>query len=170
MSAPARLSSAGMPEPVSVKNRFRSRERIQYSRITSHIYIGTNLCCGAHASVLKELGVSVDIDLEYEHADEFEKPRTEVTLFLPTRDRHAPSQAQLRCGVALIDAAVKAKKRVYVHCKNGHGRAPTLVAAYLMTQGMELEEAVRFLKGKRPVVHLNGEQLEALRKFAKSHA
>lgn len=147
--------------------RSRHHNKFQYSRITPLIYIGTNLCCHDHVWALERLGVDVDIDLEYEHAYAREKPRVEVTLFLPTRDHHAPTQEQLRCGVALIAAAMEAKKRVYVHCKNGHGRAPTLVAAYLMTQGMRPAEAVAFLKKRRPVVHLNREQMEALRRFGR---
>ena len=151
-----------------VPSRLRSHERIQYSKITPYIFVGTSLCCGVHSSILKKLGVSVDIDFEYEHADAFEKPEMEITLFLPTRDRHAPTQSQLAAGVALIEQALAAQKRIYVHCKNGHGRAPTLAAAYFTTKGMSPEEAVAFLRRKRPVVHLNREQMAALNKFSKT--
>ena len=149
-----------------VSRRLRSHEEIQYSRITTYLCVGTNLCCTVHAQALKKLGVSVDIDLEYQHADALEVSRMEMTLFLPTRDGHAPTQSQLVAGVALMEAALAAQKRVYVHCKNGHGRAPTLVAAYLMARGMSPEEAVAFIKRRRSVVHLNREQWAALRKFA----
>lgn len=142
-----------------------SHEKIEYSRITPYIYVGTNLCCQDHSLLLRKLGVGVDIDLEYEHGERVITKPMEITLYLPTRDHHAPSLEKLIVGASLLDAALKAKKRVYVHCKNGHGRAPTLVAAYLMTRGMQPEEAVAFIRKRRPVVHLNGEQKTALRKF-----
>lgn len=147
-----------------IYSRHRSHEKVEYSRITPHIYIGTNLCCYDHAGFLRKLGVSVDIDLEYTHAAA-EKPRMDITLYLPTRDHHAPALDKLIVGTALIDASVKSKKKVYVHCKNGHGRAPTLAAAHFIAQGMTPEQAVSFLKKKRPVVHLNREQMSALRNF-----
>lgn len=144
---------------------FRSHERVQYSRITPYIFIGTNLCCFAHASALERIGASVDIDLEYEHPTA-ERPGMDMALYLPTRDHRAPTLDKLIVGTALIDTAVKAGKRVYVHCKNGHGRAPTLVAAYLMATGMARKQAVAFIKARRPVVHLNGAQSSALARFA----
>lgn len=146
------------------KNSFWSHEKVTYSRVTPFVYIGTNLCCYDHAGFLRRLGVSVDIDLEYAHAAA-EKPRMEITLYLPTRDHRAPALDKLIVGTALIDTSVKFKKKVYIHCKNGHGRAPTLAAAYFIAQGMTPEQAVAFLKRKRPVVHLNQEQMSALRKF-----
>lgn len=146
------------------KSCFRSHEKTEYSRITPFVYVGTNLCCRVHAVALKRLGASVDIDLEYEHAA-LERPGMEMALYLPTKDHRAPTLDKLIAGVALLDTAVRARKRVYVHCKNGHGRAPTLVAAYLTAKGMSLARAVAFLKAKRPVVHLNGEQIGVLARF-----
>lgn len=143
----------------------RSHERIKYSRITPYIYVGTNLCCRDHSLFLQKLGVSVDIDLGYEHGERVITKPMEITLYLPTRDHHAPSLEKLIVGASLLDIAVRAKKRVYVHCKNGHGRAPALVAAYLMTRGMSLQEALAFLKERRPVAHLNREQRAALHRF-----
>lgn len=149
------------------ENRFHSEEKIQYSRITPHIYIGTNLCCQVHGAALRKLGVEVDIDLEYRHAEVWERPSAEMILYLPTRDHRAPSPDKLIAGSLFIDAAVKLKKRIYAHCKNGHGRAPALVAAYLILKGMTVKAAIRFIQKKRPVVHLNREQMNALRSFAR---
>lgn len=70
-------------------------------------------------------------------------------------------------GISCIANAVKTKNKVYVHCKNGHGRAPTLVAAYLITQGMSVKEAVAFLEAKRAGVDIQPVQLEALKQYEK---
>ena len=55
-----------------------------------------------------------------------------------------------------------------MHCKYGHGRAPTLVAGYFIKKGKTTEEATDFIKAKRPSVHFEDIQKEALLKFAKS--
>lgn len=71
-------------------------------------------------------------------------------------------------GVTILETLVGLQKKVYVHCKNGHGRAPTLVAAYLMKQEKSVEEAEDFLKTKRSAVHIREVQKEALRAFQQS--
>ena len=59
------------------------------------------------------------------------------------------------------------EKKVYVHCQNGHGRAPTLVAAYFIKQGKQVEDAVNLIKDKRPAIHLEEVQKQALEEFSK---
>lgn len=149
------------------KKRYKSHEKIKYNRITPQIYIGTNLCCFDHFAKLKKLGVSVDIDLENERVERFSGSTIDMMLWLPTPNGHAPSIDKLIAGVRFMGAVLARGKRLYVHCKNGHGRAPTLVAAYFTTQGMTPGRAVSFVKRKRPVVHVNREQMAALRQFAR---
>jgi protein-tyrosine phosphatase len=60
---------------------------------------------------------------------------------------------------------IKNKVKVYIHCKHGHGRAPTLVAAYFIAQGMSVAEALKFVKSRRPSIHPNRVQVEALKQF-----
>ena len=86
---------------------------------------------------------------------------------LPTLDHQAPAPAQLDFGVAALEKFVAMKKRIYVHCQLGHGRAPTLVAAYLIRQGKKVDEAIDFITGKRPVIHLEEAQKQVLASFFK---
>jgi len=89
-------------------------------------------------------------------------------LRLPTKDHTASSQDQLRLGVAHLTQLINVGRKVYVHCRNGHGRAPTLVAAYYISTGLSVEEATNKIKNKREEVHLNDEQIEALELFAEN--
>jgi len=136
----------------------------EYSKINRYIYIGTNFCCKKHfdKNLLKR-GISTDISLEEIKIDT--PLGVKCYLWLPVKDHTPPTLYQFLVGVSCIDNAVKTKNKVYVHCKNGHGRAPTLVAAYLLTQGMSVEEALGFLKSKREGVHIRPAQLNALKKF-----
>lgn len=138
---------------------------LDYNQITPQIFIGTNACCILHfEEELIGKGITADISLEFEQID---APRgAQFYLWLPTKDGHAPSREALKVGVATLTELAKLKKKIYVHCKNGHGRAPTLVAAYLMTQGKSLKEILALFKIKRPIIHLNKEQLSALHQFA----
>lgn len=136
-----------------------------WSKITDYIYVGTNECC-QRKQFIKELlkeGIEADISLEEIRID---APfGVKYYLWLPVKDHTAPTLLQFQIGVATINQLVKAKKRIYIHCEKGHGRAPTLVTAYLMTQGMELEEAIAFLKSKRLGTYIHPEQKSALKKF-----
>ncbi len=40
--------------------------------------------------------------------------------------------------------------RILVHCTSGIGRSPTIVACYLNEIGFSIDEAIEFIKSKRP--------------------
>lgn len=142
------------------------RPHLEYSAITDQILVGTNLCCREHFAKLLELGVAADIDLERERQD-FGKPEgLECHLWLPVEDGAAPTPLQLEVGVAVIDRFVQSGRRVYVHCRNGHGRSPTLVAAHFISRGLGVRQAVSYVRARRPEVHLTPRQLAALEEFA----
>ena len=68
-------------------------------------------------------------------------------------------------GVKFIDFLVSNRIKTFVHCKNGHGRAPTLVAAYFISRGMGVQQAVDTIAAKRPVIHFTEAQMRALDDF-----
>jgi len=136
----------------------------EYSQIDENIFIGTNMCCITHFDEeLIRKGVTADISLEGERMDHPEG--TKMFLWLPTVDHTAPSPEQLRTGVDMLTSIVKQNQKVYVHCMNGHGRAPTLVAGYYISLGMTVEEAIEKIQAKRSTIHLDDVQVKALRNF-----
>lgn len=139
---------------------------LDFHYIIDGLYIGTNQCCQTHfAEHLIKEGVSVDISLEEEQID---APfGVEFYVWIPVKDHMSPAPDQLEFGVSVLEKLVSMGKKVYVHCANGHGRAPTLVAAYLVKNGKTPKEAEAFVKTKRPSVHLEEVQREALRNFSK---
>lgn len=140
---------------------------LDFNYITDGIYIGTNQCCQMHFDELlkKGEGITADISLEEDRVD---MPLgVEFYSWLPVEDHKAPSKSTIELGVSILENLVAKKKKVYVHCKNGHGRAPTLVAAYLIKSGKTAKEAVDFIRQKRPVIHLSDEQMNALEEFEK---
>ncbi|XP_078046505.1 phosphatidylglycerophosphatase and protein-tyrosine phosphatase 1-like isoform X2 [Augochlora pura] len=91
----------------------------------------------------------------------------------------SPSQEKLLRGVNFIDEFRKTETNkyspnshdlctgsVYVHCKAGRTRSATLVGCYLMMKyRWTPEEAVNFMKTKRPHILLHAPQWNALKIF-----
>ena len=140
--------------------------QLEYNYIVDGIYIGTNQCCQSHfdKTLSQNEGIEAEISLE---EDRIDKPfGIKMYLWLPTTQTLAPSEGQLDLGVTVLNKLVSMKKKVYVHCQNGHGRAPALVAAYLIQKNKTVEEAIDFIKEKRPSIHLEKNQIDALKKFS----
>ncbi len=137
-----------------------------YNKISPLIYLGSNACCQMHFK--KELlnkGIRGDISLEFERIDY--PIGVDYFLWLPTKDHQAPTLKQLWTGAKTIDNLLKQKVKMYIHCKNGHGRAPTLLAAYFIYQGKNVNEAIDLIAKKRPEIHLETAQRKQLEKFKK---
>jgi protein-tyrosine phosphatase len=136
----------------------------EYSVITEQIYLGTNGCCTVHfEKELVEMGVHADISLEQERLDAAEG--AEHFLWLPTKDHTAPTMGALRTGTQTMKELIETGEKVYVHCRNGHGRGPTLVIAYFILMGDDYETAHAKVKQKRNVIHLDDVQVERLKEF-----
>lgn len=136
------------------------------NEIIPYIYIGTNACCEKHFDRnLLKMGIKADISLEKAKIDA--PYGVDYYLWLPVADGKAPTQSQFMLGVQMLDFCVNHKIKCYVHCKQGHGRAPTLAAAYLISHGLTVKEAINFIAKKRPVTHLNQRQTNSLKRFQK---
>lgn len=68
--------------------------------------------------------------------------------------------------VQFLQAAVKAGKRVLVHCHEGRSRSVSLVVAYLMvTEHLSLDEALKVVQVARPIAQPNFSFMRQLRQF-----
>jgi len=138
----------------------------EYNKITEYLYVGTNQCCTNHFNkTLIKKGIKADISLEEIRVD---KPfGVKYYLWLPTKDHKSPSLEQLFCGASFIKNLADKKIKVYVHCMNGHGRAPILAAAYFILNGKSAESAISLIKKKRKKIHPNKHQIKRLTDFQK---
>lgn len=140
-----------------------------YSTITDHIFLGSDLCkagvCLIHGDEFEKLNVFVEINLSQER-NELPPKSIEGYVWLPVTDGFAPNVHQLDMGTAIINEAVENDRKVYIHCRNGHGRSPTLIAAYLVRyKGMSVADALGLLKEKRPEIHVEETQIKALEEY-----
>jgi len=151
-------------DPKDILNHLAGHKGFDYSQITDEIFIGTNMCCQyGFSKELLSKGVRADISLEENHTDA--PYGVDYFLWLPTEDNTPPSEKALNIGVKFLDFLISNKIKTFIHCKNGHGRATTLFAAYLVAQGKSVPEAIDFIKSKRPSIHLQDSQIKALEEF-----
>lgn len=118
---------------------------------------------------LLRVGVGGVINLrhEYDYADEIGGLEMVFRyLYLPTRDNTAPTLEHLARGVAFIHDMKQEGKKIYIHCWEGLGRGPTMVAAYLVSDGMSPDEAWATIRKARPFIRPVPEQEAQIRAFS----
>jgi protein-tyrosine phosphatase len=153
--------------PIDILKHISGHTGFDYNQITDEVFIGTNMCCQyGFSQELLSKGVRADISLEEDHTDA--PLGVDYFLWLPTEDHKAPTPKDLEIGVKFLDFLISNKVKTFIHCKNGHGRAPTLFAAYLISHGMSVEEAITSITSKRSIIHLNELQVQALNEFKTS--
>ena len=159
----ARHTNAGMRRPFGV-HIVLGPGYYDVSRITPQIYIGPQLY-RVGMGRLKGIGIKNSGNMRLEFDDAHYGLAFENYLYIPTEDDHAPSINQLQQGVEFIQHAVDEGGSVYIHCGGGVGRAPTMAAAYFISRGIDLDDAIELIKRSRPIVHLTSDQVEQLTRY-----
>ncbi len=131
----------------------------QYSHVGPYLYVGGQYRATARR-YFERLGIKVIVNLRRQRI-----PRAiggiEI-LQIPTQDWRPPTLDGLKRGIRFIDAHVARKQAVYVHCRLGEGRGPTMAAAYLISKGMTADEAVAHIQRFRPMARPNRMQMRQL--------
>jgi protein-tyrosine phosphatase len=141
---------------------------IRHSQVTPHIFIGGQFGPRGKRK-LERLGIEADVNLRTEFDDAAHGLALAQYCHLPTTDDEAPTFEHLSQGVAFIERVVGSGGKVYIHCAGGVGRAPTLAAAYLVTQGMALDEALALIRKTRPFINIMPPQMAQLKEFEARH-
>jgi atypical dual specificity phosphatase len=119
---------------------------------------------------LSRLGITVLINLnERRHDPDVLAHHGMAQVHLPVPDFTSPTPAQLDAGVTAIVDALAAGHRLAVHCQAGLGRTGTLLACYLVRQGMTADEAIARVRAVRPGSIETREQQFAVVAFARRH-
>lgn len=71
-------------------------------------------------------------------------------LHLPIEDFQPPTLEQQIAFVAAIDEQLEAGILVAVHCTAGLGRSGTMLATWLVAQGLSAHEAINYIRHLRP--------------------
>lgn len=144
--------------------KLTGRVSLRYSRITPHLYIGPQF--GRRGKpAFERAGIDASINLRAEFDDEAKGLALAEYSYLPTVDNTAPTLEHLEEGVDFIRRVIAKGGNVYVHCGSGVGRAPTMAAAYLIADGLTLDDAIARIQQVRPFVRILPAQLERLREY-----
>jgi hypothetical protein len=136
----------------------------RYSRVTPHLYVGPQY--GRHGKRrLEWLGITASINLREEFDDAAHGLAFASYCHLPTEDDAAPTLADLERGISFIREALGTGGKVYIHCAGGVGRAPTMAAAYLISEGLKRDEAIALIRRARPFIDITPPQLAQLAHF-----
>jgi hypothetical protein len=87
-------------------------------------------------------------------------------LFVRVFDRMAPTMKQLEEAVFWLDRKIRDGEKVLIHCAFGAMRSAMVLAAwYVFRYRWSVDKTLKFLKTKRPQMHLNDRQLHRLREW-----
>ncbi len=137
------------------------------SQITPQIFVGGQFRRRGWR-VLQRWGISAVVNLRAE----FDDRKLGVDLgqyhYIPTEDDNTPTVDELREGAAFIAAEIERGGKVYIHCGSGVGRAPTMAAAYLVSQGRTPQEAWDLIRRSRPFIRPTRVQREQIERLAEA--
>jgi protein-tyrosine phosphatase len=86
-------------------------------------------------------------------------------LHIPTIDNTPPLLEDLMRGADFMDIEIKSGGKVYVHCRQGLGRGPTMAIAYLIKSGLTFEDAFKLVKSVRTFINPRPGQIERLKEL-----
>jgi predicted ATP-grasp superfamily ATP-dependent carboligase/protein-tyrosine phosphatase len=137
---------------------------IKFCRLSPELYIGSQPK-RISLTILKIIGINAILNLRDEFEDNFANLKFVHYLHLPIVEFESPSIKQLNQGVSYIESIINDGGKVYIHCKEGISRAPTMAIAYCVSKGMPLIEAIELVKKFRPFINILTNQMNALKQF-----
>lgn len=136
----------------------------RFSQITPQIWVGPQYRRWGKRA-LERQGLTAGVNLRIEYDDAAHGLALANYCHLPTVDDAAIAPEHFDKGVNFIREQVAQDGKVYIHCKAGVGRAPTLAAAYFIAAGMTTDAAVDLIKQARPFITITLPQMAALRGY-----
>jgi protein-tyrosine phosphatase len=138
--------------------------RLTRSQITAHLFLGSqyNLL---GLEKLKALGITAIVNMRM-HDTYGEAVHEGIKyLHLPTVDNTPPPLEVLIKGADFIDKEIKNGGIVYVHCRQGLGRGPTMAMAYLIKTGLTYADAYAMIRKVRVFINPRPGQIGRLKEL-----
>lgn len=138
--------------------------RLKRCQVTSHLFIGSQYNL-VGLKKLKALGVTAIVNMRVHNDYDDAEHEGIKYLHLPTTDNTPPPLKVLLEGADFIDEEIKHKGKVYVHCRQGLGRGPTMAMAYLIKLGMTYDDAYAQIRRVRIFINPRPGQIKRLREL-----
>jgi protein-tyrosine phosphatase len=139
--------------------------QLRRSQITPDIFVGGQYSTRGLGR-LRLLGITAVVNMRTRLDFTAEEVAPLRLLHLPTIDQTPPTLEQLETGAAFIANELTKGGKVYIHCRWGEGRGPTMALAYFISIGMTLDQAVQLVRQGRSFINPTVSQMEQLARFA----
>jgi protein-tyrosine phosphatase len=118
--------------------------------ITEHLATGHAPMSYEDLDSIREQGIRAIVNLCGEFCDlhEIEADSGFEVYYLPVVDECAPDLEAMEKALDWLDESIYLDKKVLVHCRLGHGRTGTFIAAYLLRRGFDFKLAEKTMKGR----------------------
>lgn len=144
---------------------FNGLPQLHRSEVTPYLYVGGQYTLQALPK-LKKIGITGIVNMRTVTIHKTKDFEGIKLLHLPTNDYTAPSLEHLEKGVAFVTEEINRGGKVYIHCRQGEGRGPTMAIAYLMSTGLTMMDALSLVRKARPFANPLPPQRKQLEKFA----
>lgn len=138
--------------------------RLKRSQITAHLFLGSQYNL-VGLKKLKALGITAIVNMRMHNNYTNAVHQGIKYLHLPTVDNASPPIEVLIKGADFIDEEIKHNGKVYVHCRQGLGRGPTMAMAYLIKIGMTYPEAYTMIRKVRKFINPRPGQIKRLKEL-----
>ena len=139
---------------------------LKRSQITADLYLGSQYNLIGLAK-LKALGITAIVNMRIHSTYSESQYDGFKYLHLPTTDNTPPPIDLLLKGANFIKVEIDNGGKVYVHCRQGLGRGPTMAIAYLIKAGATYEDAFKLVKRVRTFINPRPGQIDRLKEFEK---
>ena len=152
---------ARMPEP-------HGTFRMDMTWATPRIAVGGGIWTAGNMAEVARAGVTHVIDMQIEFDDTpLAAAHGIQVLWNPTDDDFLPKPADLfQRGVDFAHNAMEEPgSKLFIHCAAGIHRAPMMTLAILFSMNWQLEDAMRMIEGKRPIVDFADVYVRSVERF-----
>jgi protein tyrosine phosphatase (PTP) superfamily phosphohydrolase (DUF442 family) len=138
--------------------------RLKRCQITADLFLGSQYN-RVGLRKMKALGITAIINMRMHSVYTEAQYEGFHYLHLPTPDNTPPPLKVLIQGADFADAEIKKGGKVYIHCRQGLGRGPSMTIAYLLKTGLTVEDAVTLIRKARPFINPRPGQLKRLKEL-----
>lgn len=137
---------------------------LKRSQITANLFLGSQYnLLGLRK--LKALGVTAIINMRMHSVYSEAQYDGFRYLHLPTEDNTPPAMEALIKGAEFAEQAIADGGKVYIHCRQGLGRGPTMTIAYLLKTGLTFDDAFALVKNVRAFINPRPAQIARLKEL-----
>lgn len=137
---------------------------LRRSQITANLYLGGQYNWRG-LRLLRQMGVTAIINMRTHSLYVQARYEGLQYLHLPTIDNTAPSLSDLIKGASFAHDAIQNGGKVYIHCRQGLGRGPTMAIAYLLRMGETYADAFATVKRVRTFINPRPSQVARLKEL-----